>query len=242
MVCEVLGIPFNNVHFQEAAGLVLNYMDGNETKIVFTPNPEFIMCARKDKEFFEALNNSNLNVADGIGVVMASEILGQPLCERVAGCDLINALFDKMKSSGKTVYFFGSAKGVAAGARQKMEKKYKGLQVVGTHDGYFTPEEENIIIEEINELKPDLLLVGIGFPKQEKWIYKHKDELNAKVIMGIGGSLDVLNGNVKRAPAVFIKLNIEWLYRLIKQPSRFVRMLQLPLFLLIVMKTKIFKK
>ena len=113
---------------------------------------------------------------------------------------------------------------------------------MGTANGYFDKEREKEIIAEINELKPDLLLVGIGFPKQEKWIYDHIKELNVKLAIGVGGSFDVMSGNVKRAPQFFIDHGLEWFYRLITQPSRFVRMLQLPLFMLVVIKTKIFGK
>ncbi len=238
-VCNILGVAFNNITHKEAVELVCSYLDGNDKKMIFTPNPEFVMEALSNAEFMKILSEGDLLVPDGIGIIIASKILGRPLKERVAGCDLVHDVFDKIKTSEKTVYFLGGGKGVAETAKLKMEQRYKGIKIVGVHDGYFNENEEKLIIEEINRLKPDLVLVGIGFPKQEKWIYEHKDILNAKAFIGIGGSIDIMSGNVKRAPDIFIKLGLEWFYRLIKQPSRFFRMLKLPLFLLTVFKTKI---
>lgn len=238
-VCNILGVPINNVNLNEALSLVLLYLENNDKKIIFTPNPEFVMNALKDKEFMEILNKSNLNIADGIGIVIGAKILGYNLKERVAGFDLVQKVFFNLKNTNKTVYFLGSNEENINLAKSIMEEKYKGLKIVGTHNGYFKEEEGNIIIDKINEIGPDLLLVGLGSPRQEKWIYNNKDRLNVKVMIGIGGSFDVMSGNVKRAPSLFIKLNLEWFYRLITQPTRFKRMLKLPLFLVEILKYKI---
>ena len=160
----------------------------------------------------------------------------------MAGYDLMLGVFDKMKDMGKTAYFFGGAPGIADRAKEAIEEKFPGLKVVGTANGYFDKKREEEIIAEINELKPDLLLVGIGFPKQEKWIYDHIKELNIKAAAGVGGSFDGWCGNVPRAPEFFIDHNMEWFYRLMKQPSRIGRMMQLPLFMLVVVKNKLFGK
>lgn len=238
-ICNILGVPINNVNLNEASGLVLLYLDNDEKKIVFTPNPEFIMNAIKDKEFMDILNKSNLNIPDGIGIIIGGKMLGYKMRERVPGYDLVQSIFYKIKNTDKTVYFLGSNDENIKLAKENMEKKYKGLKIVGTHNGYFNEETGNIIIEEINRLKPDLLLVGIGSPRQEKWIYNNKDIIDAKVMIGVGGSFDVMSGNMKRAPKIFIKLNLEWFYRLITQPTRFKRMLKLPLFIVEVLKYKI---
>lgn len=238
-VCNILGVPINNVNLNEALGLVLLYLEGNEKKVIFTPNPEFVINALEDKGFMDILNKSNLNIPDGIGIVIGGKILGYNIKERVAGFDLVQAVFNKIKYTDKTVYFLGSSKENIDLAKQMMEQKHKGLKIVGTHHGYFNDEQVNIIIEEINSLKPDLLLVGLGSPAQEKWIYNNLDKVDAKVFIGVGGSFDVMSGNVKRAPKIFIKLNLEWFYRLITQPTRFKRMLKLPLFLIKVFMYKI---
>ena len=238
-VCNILGVPINNVNLNEALGLVLLYLEDNEKKIVFTPNPEFVMNAIKDKEFMDILNKSNLNIPDGIGIIIGGKMLGYNMRERVPGYDLVQNIFYKIKNTDKTVYFLGSTDENIKLAKENMEKKYKGLKIVGTHNGYFNEEEGNIVIEEINRLKPDLLLVGLGSPRQEKWIYNNKDIIDTKVMIGVGGSFDVMSGNVKRAPKIFIKLNLEWFYRLITQPTRFKRMLKLPLFIVEVLKYKL---
>lgn len=241
-ICNVLGVPFNNMSPIETVEMLNVYLNGDTKAAVFTPNPEMVMAARKDPEFMTVLNNAAINLPDGIGIVYASRFTENVIEERVPGCDTVLALFDKLKNTKKTVYFFGGAPGVAEQAKAEMEKKYKGLKVVGTADGFFDDEKERLIIADINELKPDLLLVGIGFPKQEKWIAAHLDELNVKVAIGVGGSLDVFSGTVKRAPKIFIKLGMEWFYRLLCQPSRIGRMMQLPAFMIEVIKDKYGKK
>lgn len=235
---DILGVTFGNVSPSQAVDTICGYFDDEKKHMVFTPNPEMVMLAGKDQEFKQVLNSSDMNIPDGIGIVYASRIKKNPIKERVAGYDTVQAVFDKMKTQGKTAYFFGGAPGVTDAAKAEMEKKHQGLKVVGCANGYFDENREKEIIEEINNLKPDLLLVGIGFPKQEKWIAAHLDSLNIKVAIGVGGSFDVMSGRVKRAPDIFIKLGLEWFHRLITQPSRFVRMLQLPLFMLKVIFSK----
>lgn len=241
-ICRILGVPFVNISPSEAVDRVVSYLNGNGKSMIFTPNPEMVMEARKNKEFMEILNSSTMNVPDGIGIIYGSKFTQNPIKERVAGYDLMLGVFDKMKDMGKTAYFFGGAPGIADRAKAVIEERFPGLKIVGTANGYFDKEREREIIAEINMLKPDLLLVGIGFPKQEKWIYEHIKGLNIKAAAGVGGSFDGWCGNVPRAPKFFIDNNIEWFYRLIKQPSRIGRMMQLPLFMLVVIRNKILGK
>ena len=147
------------------------------------------------------------------------------------GYDLICNLIEKYKDGSKTFYFWGSKPGYAEEAKKNLEQKYPNIKIVGTHTGYFKDEEEETIINEIRNLNPDILLVGTGAPKQEKIINKYKAEGFFKIGIGCGGSIDVLAGRVKRAPKIFIKFHLEWFYRLLKQPSRFKRMLVLPQFI-----------
>jgi len=196
---------------------------------VYTPNSEILLHAYKNQDYADVLNRAELVTADGIGVVYASKILGSSLPERVSGFDLANELLKTCAPLQKSVYLFGSKPGVAEAAAEKIVSLYPGIKIAGTKDGYFDAEKEKEIIADINEKAPDILFVCLGFPKQECWIDAHSD-LNAKIAMGLGGSLDVFAGTVKRAPKFFQKLGIEWLYRLIKQPSRFMRMLALPKF------------
>lgn len=235
---NILDVCFDKVTMKEAVDTVIRYIDENEKHTILTANPEIVMKAHHDKEFCKLMNQGDLVVADGIGIIIASKIIKKYLPERVAGYDLIQNIFKKIMTMDKTVYLFGAAPKVAEKAAELMMIKYPGLKIIGSHDGYFDNEEEKLIIKEINELKPDLLLVGLGAPKQEDWWFSHKDELNVKVCIGVGGSFDVMSGKFKRAPKIFIRFGLEWFHRLITQPTRFKRMIKLPLFLLEVLKTK----
>jgi len=229
MRVKILNVPFDNVTRAEALGRLLQFLEQDGNHILYTPNPEMIMAAESDAEFMTVLNSADLVVPDGIGVVLASWITRPRLKERVAGCDLIFALFDVIKDTNKTVYLLGGKPGVTELAAENMRKKYPGLNIIGCRDGYFTKDDEPQVLDEITRLKPDILLVGLGMVQQEKWIY-HNRTLPARLTAGVGGSLDVMSGTVKRAPAVFQKMGLEWFYRLISQPTRARRMLQLPIF------------
>ena len=234
----LLGVNFDNVTMEEAVEKCMTFLSGDGSNLVVTPNPEIVMCAKDDPEFKEIINHASLVIPDGIGVIKGAKILGTPLKERVAGYDLICNLFEQAKDGSISFYFWGSKPGVAELAKEKIKEKYPELNVLGTHHGYFKEEEENEIIEEIRSLKPDILLVGLGFPKQEKTIHKYLNERIFKIGIGCGGSIDVIAGTVKRAPKFFINLHLEWFYRLLKQPTRFKRMLVLPQFIQEVKKSK----
>ena len=237
-IIEILGVNVDSVTFTEAVDTAEGLVKSPGVSTIFTPNPEIIMCAKEDGELRDILNSADLCTADGIGVVYASKILKQPVPERVAGFDLVCELLSRLAKSGEGVFLFGAKPGVAEAAKEKMEEKYPGINVVGTHDGYFKPEDEVGIVDEINNSGAKLLLVCLGAPKQEKWIAKHKKDLNVALCMGVGGTLDVFAGTAKRAPKIFIKLNLEWMYRFIKQPSRIGRFAALPKFVFAVKKSK----
>lgn len=234
---DILDIPISNVNKKKAKKIILNWLNGNKTRMVFTPNPEIIMEAQNNSELKRILKSADMLVPDGIGVVWASKYSNSKLKQRVAGYDLVQDLFYEMAQLNKTVYFLGGAPNVAKCAAKKMKAKHSNLKIIGVHDGYFDTNEEKLIINEIQNLKPDLILVGLGVPKQEKWIYDNKAKLNAKVCIGVGGSFDGMAGKVKRAPKIFQNLGLEWFYRLIKQPTRIKRMMKLPLFVICVLKS-----
>ena len=235
---NVLGVNFDNVNMAEAVDRCKGFINGKNGNLVVTPNPEIVMRAKDDVEFKNIINEAELVIPDGIGIIKAGNILGTPLKERVAGYDLICNLLEAGKDGSISFYFWGSKPGYADEAKQKVEEKYPNIKILGCHTGYFKDEEESSIIEEIRTLKPDVLLVGVGAPKQEKLINKYKSEGFFKVGIGCGGSIDVLAGRVKRAPKIFIKLHLEWFYRLLKEPSRWRRMLVLPKFMKEVKKSK----
>ncbi|MBE7022691.1 MAG: WecB/TagA/CpsF family glycosyltransferase [Ruminococcaceae bacterium] len=228
---------------EEAVTKALSCLKEEKPGVVYTPNSEIIMLAYKNPDFCKVLNSADLVVADGIGVVHASKILKAPLPERVAGYDLSCRLLEKAADGTYSVYFFGGKPGVAELAAKNLTEKYPALSVCGMSDGYFDAEKEKLIIEDIRKKQPDILFVCLGAPKQEEWIYNHKDELSAGLILGVGGSLDVWAGTAQRAPLKYQKAGLEWLYRLMKQPSRFFRMLALPKFgLTVLFKGKRVKK
>ena len=237
---NILGTKVNKVTMQEAVNAAMGFLESDEVNVIYTPNSEIILYASENKEYEDVLNSADLVIPDGIGVVYGSKILGKPLSERVAGFDLVCNMFEEMAKLKKSAFLLGAKPGVAETAAKKLMEKYEGLVICGTHDGYF--KEDEGVINAINEAAPDFLLVCLGFPKQEIWINKNKDKLNAKAVIGAGGCLDVFAGNVMRAPEFYCKHGIEWLYRLVKQPSRFVRMLALPKFgLKVLFKGKRYK-
>ena len=235
---EILGVPFDVVTMTNAVEKVMQFFDDGKKHIVCTPNPEIVMEAQKDKQLMQILKAADLVVADGVGIVWASKHSKDKLPERVSGYDLTQSLFTKMEKGEKSVYFLGGTPGTAASAAKKIKKKHPGLNVVGYRNGYFSSKEEREIILEIKSRNPDLLLVGLGSPKQEKWIYENLRIMGVKVAIGVGGSFDVMSGKVKRAPFIFQKLGLEWFYRLVCQPKRAKRMLKLPKFVLKVLISK----
>ena len=231
---NILGAKVDMCTMAEAVEKVMSFFDTSGKKVIFTPNSEIILYASRNEEFMKTLNSADITVPDGIGVVYGSKIVRRPLPERVAGFDLIKNILPKMAERGLSVYLLGAKPGVADLAAQNLKNEY-GVMVVGTHDGYFKDDAE--VLKDINDKKPDLLLVCLGFPKQENWIVENRDKLDVKAMIGAGGSLDVFAGEAQRAPEFYCKHGLEWLYRLKKEPWRFMRMTALPVFALKVFFT-----
>lgn len=227
---NILGVWVDMVNIHSAADRIMQFFNEDGFHKVYTPNSEIIMAAYKNEEFSKVLNNAELLTADGIGVVYASKILGKPISERAAGYDIACEVLDRIKGTSRSVFLFGGQPGVAEIAAKNLKEQYPGIAIAGTRNGYFKPEEEQGIVDEINNSGADLIFVCLGAPKQELWIDKYRDKLNAKVAMGIGGSLDVFAKTALRAPEFYCKHGLEWFYRLMKQPSRAGRMLALPKF------------
>lgn len=226
---QVMTIAFDNITMDEAVGIAMGHIAARSRCRVVTPNAEFALEAKKNPRFLNILNTSQLVLADGISVVLASKIIGDPMQGRVTGVGFAQALAAAMAKEGKSIYLLGAKPGVAEQAAEKLRQTYPGLQIAGTHDGYF--KEEGPVIAAINAAKPDALLVCLGAPKQEYFMEDHGGDLEVPVMAGLGGSMDVLAGNVQRAPEFFQKYGLEWLYRLCKEPQRWKRMIKLPLYL-----------
>ena len=239
---EILGIGVDRVTSDEALERIGTFIaEGREkgtTHQVVTANAEIIYRASKNEDMKAIINQAQMVTADGSGVVWASKQLGEPLADRVTGIDLVNSICAASAQYGWKLYILGSAPGVADTAAKNICEKYPGCNIIGTHHGYFDAQEEQNILAELRELKPDVLFVALGAPRQEYWIAEHIKALGIPVGMGIGGSMDVLSGNVKRAPEWMQKMSLEWLYRFLIQPTRFKRMLALPKFMLAVKKQK----
>ncbi len=229
---DILGVQVDKVTLEEAQDVVKGYLDGTQCKMIVTPNPEIIMDAVKDMALMDIINGADLVIPDGIGLVYASKILKQPFKERVTGIDFLEKMLEHLNHSQQTIYLLGSKPGVAKKAAEKMKEKYPKLRIAGTHHGYFKKEEEEAVIGEINKVAPNFLCVALGAPKQEAFINQYKGSLKTKAAIGVGGSLDVWAGELKRAPDFYKNNGLEWLYRFIQQPSRYKRLAALPAFMI----------
>lgn len=237
---SIMGVRIDNLSMNEVLKIAEEKIEKNEQYIIYTPNTEFIMMCQKDKEFLNLMNESDINIPDGIGLIYAGKIKKHPLKEKVGGYDLSVNLLKMANDKGLKLYVVGGKPGVAEAAMENVREKYPGIKIVGAQHGYFKGthlgkkghEEELAVIEDINKHQPHILFVGFGAKKQELWIENNKDLINANVIIGNGGTLDGLAGIVKRAPDIFIKLGLEWLYRLMKEPKRIKRQIVLPVFML----------
>ena len=237
---SIMGVRIDNLSMDEVLKIAEEKIEKDEQYIIYTPNTEFIMMCQKDEEFLNLMNESDINIPDGIGLIYAGKIKKHPLKEKVGGYDLSVNLLKMANDKGLKLYVVGGKPGVAEAAMENVREKYPGIKIVGTQHGYFKGthlgkkghEEEIAVIEDINKHQPHILFVGFGAKKQELWIEYNKDLINANVIIGNGGTLDGLAGIVKRAPDIFIKLGLEWLYRLMKEPKRIKRQIVLPVFML----------
>ena len=229
MRVDILGVAFDDIVMDEAVDRALAMLEEARPHLVATPNPEIVQRANQDPEFAGILSNADLVVPDGVGIIYASRILGRPLKARVPGIDLASNLLARIAGTGRRLFLLGAAPGVAEQAAVNLQTAYPGLMVCGAHDGYF--KEDGPVADAIREARADVVFVCLGAPKQEKWIAANGEAAGARLYIGLGGALDVFAGKAERAPEGFQKLGLEWLYRLIKEPSRIGRMSKLPLFL-----------
>lgn len=226
---KILGCKVNLKSFEEAFEAFKGFTADGQAHQIITINPEMITLAQADLEFKEIINESDMNIPDGIGVTLGLKILGVSQ-ERVPGIDFSDMALEFCAKNNLKVALVGAKKEIIEKAKENLQAKYEGLNIVFCHDGYFSDDTE--ILQELEKTAPNLLLLGVGFPRQEKLIYKYKKILKNIIMIGVGGSFDVFSGEVKRAPIFFQKAGLEWFYRLLKQPERFSRMFPaLPLFL-----------
>ncbi|MBB5149827.1 WecB/TagA/CpsF family glycosyltransferase [Ureibacillus thermosphaericus] len=230
----VLGIQVNTENYDELIEQIFQRIERKEKSLIVAINPEKIMKAKEDPALKKLLNEAEFQIPDGIGVILASKIQKGQISERVTGVDLMMRLCEEAATKQKSIFLYGGKPGVAASAAEKLKELYPGIQIAGIQHGYETDNEK--VISKINEAKPDILFVAMGSPKQENWINANRDQLYPTIYQGVGGSFDVLAGNVKRAPKAFQKVGLEWFYRLMMEPKRIKRQMALPKFLLEVVR------
>jgi N-acetylglucosaminyldiphosphoundecaprenol N-acetyl-beta-D-mannosaminyltransferase len=230
MKATVLGVTINIISMSQAVSKLELFIREQTPHLIATANAEMVMLAQEDRELAAILAQSHLVVPDGAGVVWAARHQGYTIPERVAGYDLAQNLLAVAAEKGYRVFMFGSHPAVIDKAKNAAIEKYPGLNIVGVRDGFFTDKEESDIVKTIAAVKPDILLAALGVPKQEKWLARNLTNLNVPVCMGVGGTFDVMAGAVKRAPLWMQRSSLEWLFRLLCQPQRAIRMLALPRF------------
>ncbi|MCG9966456.1 WecB/TagA/CpsF family glycosyltransferase [Pelotomaculum terephthalicicum JT] len=242
MKVDLLGINIDALDLEETVRRIAEYIRHGLPRRVVTINPEFLYRARADRELCKLAGRADLVTPDGVGIVWACRVAGSPVPERVTGIDLMMRLVEQAAVEGWSIFLLGAAPGVAEEAAARLSLDYPGLRVAGVHHGYFKDNEEAEVAGIVRESRPDLLFVALGAPKQEWWIDRNLQETGAVVAVGVGGSFDVVAGKVRRAPRWIRRLHLEWLFRLVKDPSRWRRQAVLPLFAWLVLREYRFKR
>jgi N-acetylglucosaminyldiphosphoundecaprenol N-acetyl-beta-D-mannosaminyltransferase len=251
---HILGLPVDAITYDEWLALIGEWIAaptptanplpgfGEEgwarPQHVCTINPEFIMIARGDVNFYNILSRADLCVPDGVGLLWAARRIGTPLPERVTGSDGVPKIAARAAREGWKLFLLGAGPGVAEKAAEVLRARHPGLQIVGTYGGSPAPEEEDAIVEKVNASGADILFAAYGAPEQDKWIARNLPRLKVKMAMGVGGALDFIAGVVPRAPLWMQRAGLEWLFRLYLQPWRVGRMMRLPRFVLAVLLSR----
>ncbi|MFC4777838.1 WecB/TagA/CpsF family glycosyltransferase [Paenibacillus sp. GCM10023252] len=215
-----------------------NAIEARRLTHVITANPIMIMSAVESETYYNMIRKADLIVPDGAGVVWAASHVGQPVAERVPGFDLMHRLMAVGETRRWKAYLLGTTQEIIEAAAEKLQLQYPQVKIVGYRNGYFGEAEDAEVVREIKEAAPDLLFVARSAATQEPWIARYKQELGVPLIMGIGGSFDIIAGKLKRAPVIFQRLRLEWFYRLLQEPKRLPRMLVLPKFVVRVLRDK----
>jgi N-acetylglucosaminyldiphosphoundecaprenol N-acetyl-beta-D-mannosaminyltransferase len=224
-----LGVEVCRVNMKETLVEIDNIIQTKKPSFIVAINPEKIMKAVYDNKLKNLLNSADIQIPDGIGVVLASKLKRKKIKTRVTGIDLMDNICKMANNKNYRIFMLGAKPGIAEKAAGILNQKYENINIVGIVDGYF--KNEQLVLEEVINAQPDILFVALGSPAQEYWITNNMSKLKVPISMGVGGSFDVICGNIERAPQWMCKFGIEWLFRLIKEPWRFKRMLVLPVFL-----------
>lgn len=229
---EVLGMPVDCVNMAEAVDTVDLMVVGDHPNTIIAINPEKVIKAMQDTQLFGWLNDAGLVIPDGIGIVVAAKLLNKVKIERVPGSELMPAICERSVEKGYKLFLYGASPETIEKTVAELKNNYPGIQIAGFQHGYLPEEKMPNLIGQINESEANILFVALGSPRQELWMDSYLGQLkNIRVCQGVGGTFDVIAGTVKRAPKLFIKMNGEWLYRLLSQPSRLLRQTALPIFI-----------
>lgn len=232
-----LGVDVSPLTYENITDDLAVRMANGEQSTIIAINPEKVMAAQKDPLIKDLINSSTYQIADGVGILLASKIRGGAINSRVTGVDMMERLLGFASASGHPVYFYGAKEEVVKKAADNIKTAYPAIQIAGYTNGYETDEEG--LVARINNSGAKMIFVALGSPKQELWIQRNMPRLqNVQLFQGVGGSFDVFSGTVKRAPLVFRKLGAEWLYRLLKSPARLKRQTNLPIFLFKVLRSR----
>ena len=232
-VVKILGVRVDKITKAQALEEFQKLLEGDRCELIVTPNAEIVEKASKTPQLRRIINEDAAIVTpDGVGLIYASKLKGDPIQEKVAGIDFAHSAIELCAKLGRSVYLLGSKPGVAEAAAANLENEIPGLKIAGFRDGYFREDEEPSVVAEINASGADFLCVALGSPKQEYFVIKHRDALKVKAAAGLGGSLDIWSGQLNRAPKFYIDHGLEWLYRMIQEPKRLKRLPALPVFLI----------
>lgn len=226
----VLDCRLDDVDAEEATRRIVGFANGGTAAQVITLGTEMVMYAQSDARFRAIVNASALSLCDTAGLLWAARRRGAVLRSRVTGIDLIERLCAECAREQIAVFFFGGIEGVADAAAAQLKRRHPALPIAGTRSGYFDDDESSSIVDAIRVSRAKVLLCGLGFPRQEYWLSEHLHETGCGAGIGVGGSFDVIGGRLRRAPAAWRRMHLEWLFRLVREPRRWRRQLALPAF------------
>ena len=229
----VMGVSVHHVTMQQTLAYIEQFMQEPRLHQIVTANPEFAVKAQNDTDFCQLIQEADLSVSDGYGLVWATARLGDPVPERVPGSELVYHVAKRCAEKQWKLFLLGAAPGIAEKAGKRLQQTYPELQIAGSYAGTPHLNENDQIIDRINQSQADVLYVAYGAPNQDKWIARNRNQLQTvRLAIGVGGSLDFISGKIKRAPSWVQELKLEWLYRVVQQPARWRRLLILPRFIL----------
>lgn len=235
---SVFEVPFSKLSMKDTVKFLTEAVQSRQPHHVITANPIMVMTAVNHPEYKQMMQSAEIIVPDGTGIVWAASVGGEPLEGRVTGFELLHELLKVGETYRWKFFLLGTTSEVIQEAAERLQMQYPAAIICGYRDGFFGPDEDAAVIEQIRAASPDILFVARGADTQEPWIAQHKQSLQVPVVMGVGGSFDIISGKLKRAPKVFQKLRLEWFYRLLKEPTRYKRMLALPKFVVKVLREK----